>query len=62
MGETKKIVIAVVVYDRLGNFIKWCKLAKIMGENGRRAVLEEYNWGTQETTLLSIYNSFTKTL
>lgn len=36
--------------------------AKIMGENGRRAVLEEYNWGTQETTLLSIYNSFTKTL
>ena len=30
MGETKKIVIAVVVYDRIGNFIKWCKLAKLL--------------------------------
>ena len=26
----KKIVIAVVVYDRIGNFIKWLKLAKIL--------------------------------
>lgn len=28
MEKTKKIVIAVVVYDRIGNFIKWCKLAR----------------------------------
>ena len=28
----KKIIIAVVVYDRIGNFIKWCKLAKKIKE------------------------------
>lgn len=31
--------------------------AKIMGENGRRAVIEKYNWGTQEKKLLSLYDS-----
>ena len=29
INPTEKIVIAVVVFDRIGNFIKWCKLAKL---------------------------------
>ena len=29
--------------------------AEIMGENGREAVLEKYNWGTQEKVLLKLY-------
>lgn len=29
--------------------------AQRMGENGRRAVIEKYNWGTQEKTLLELY-------
>lgn len=29
--------------------------ARVMGENGRRAVLEKYNWGTQEKVLLGLY-------
>jgi glycosyltransferase involved in cell wall biosynthesis len=29
--------------------------AEIMGENGRKAVLEKYNWGTQERVLLKLY-------
>ena len=28
-NPNEKIVIAVIVYDRIGNFIKWCKLAKL---------------------------------
>lgn len=30
--------------------------AKAMGKNGRRAVIEEYNWSTQEAILLNLYN------
>ena len=30
--------------------------AKEMGENGRRAVLEEFNWGIEEKILLALYN------
>jgi len=26
-----------------------------MGENGRRAVLEEFNWGIEEKKLLGLY-------
>ena len=31
------------------------KEAKIMGENGKKAVLERYNWGMEEKKLLKIY-------
>lgn len=31
--------------------------AKIMGENGRQAVLERYNWGVEEKKLLSLYGT-----
>lgn len=30
-------------------------IAKKMGENGRRAVLEKYNWGVEEKKLLKLY-------
>ena len=31
--------------------------AMIMGENGRRAVIEKYNWGTQEKILVKFYKN-----
>jgi glycosyltransferase involved in cell wall biosynthesis len=31
------------------------EIAKQMGENGRRAVLEEFNWGIEEKKLLGLY-------
>ena len=33
--------------------------AKIMGENGKRAVREKYNWSTQEKNLLKLYHDLT---
>lgn len=30
--------------------------AKIMGKNGRQAVIEKYNWGVQEKILLKLYD------
>lgn len=32
-------------------------IAKLMGQNGRRAVEETYNWSTQEKVLLKVYNN-----
>ncbi|MCR5182707.1 MAG: glycosyltransferase [Clostridia bacterium] len=32
-----------------------------MGQNGRRAILEEYNWGTQEKILLDLYRRVLET-
>lgn len=32
-------------------------IMKEMGENGRRAVLEKYNWSTEEAKLLEFYNN-----
>jgi len=32
------------------------KICKTMGENGRRAVLEEYNWKNEEKKLFKLYN------
>jgi len=34
-------------------------MARQMGENGRRAVLEEFNWGIEEKKLLSLYSQLT---
>lgn len=33
--------------------------ARIMGENGRKAIIEKYNWSTQEKELLRIYSNIT---
>lgn len=35
-------------------------IAKVMGENGRKAVLKEYNWNTQAQKLVTLYNKITK--
>lgn len=34
--------------------------ARVMGQNGRRAVLEQYNWGEEEKKLLSLYQDIGK--
>lgn len=34
------------------------EIARKMGQNGRRAVIEKYNWGTEEVKLLDLYSSF----
>jgi glycosyltransferase involved in cell wall biosynthesis len=34
--------------------------AKLMGENGKRAVYEKYNWGIEEIKLLAFYKSILK--
>ncbi len=34
--------------------------ARIMGENGRRAVIEKYNWATQEKALLRLYEKISQ--
>lgn len=36
------------------------EVARIMGENGRKAVIEKYNWTTQEKTLLELYNKLSR--
>ncbi len=45
--------------DEISNAIKFLldnpERAKQMGENGRRAVEQEFNWGTQEVKLLKLY-------
>lgn len=35
------------------------KVAERMGENGKRAVLEKYNWGAEEIKLFRVYNELT---
>jgi glycosyltransferase involved in cell wall biosynthesis len=31
--------------------------AKIMGDNGRKAVLEKFNWENEEKKLIELYNT-----
>ena len=33
------------------------QVAKAMGENGRKAVLEKYNWKNEEKKLIDLYNT-----
>lgn len=35
-------------------------MARTMGQNGRRAVEEEFNWGTQEKKLLELYETLSR--
>lgn len=44
------------VSQAIETLLKNPELAKQMGENGHRAVLEEYNWNTQKKTLLNLYS------
>ena len=45
----------------ISNAILWVidnpKEAREMGENGRRAVLEKYNWANEEKKLIKLYNT-----
>ena len=34
--------------------------AREMGENGRRAIKEEFNWGVEEKKLLALYEDIMK--
>ncbi|MDY9920636.1 MAG: glycosyltransferase [Synergistota bacterium] len=43
------------IADAIDFIINDPEKAKAMGDNGQKAVYEEYNWSTQETILLSIY-------
>ena len=37
------------------------EIAQIMGENGKRAVKEKYNWSLEESKLLNIYEKLSRT-
>ena len=43
------------IRDAINCLIKNKDIAKKMGDNGRRAVIEKYNWNTQEKILLEMY-------
>jgi glycosyltransferase involved in cell wall biosynthesis len=43
------------IMDAINYLLDNEKIAKQMGENGRRAVLEKYNWGVEEKKLLDLY-------
>ncbi len=45
------------IADKINQLLNDDALAERMGQNGREAVLNEYNWGVQETKLLAIYKS-----
>lgn len=44
------------VADAIKYFANNINKAQEMGENGRRAVLEEFNWGIEEKKLFALYN------
>ena len=43
------------IRDAINYLIENKDIAKQMGDNGRRAVMEKYNWNTQEKILLEMY-------
>ncbi len=50
--------------DEIANAITYLlnnpEIAKEMGQNGRRAVLEEFNWGIEEKKLLKLYEELSR--
>ena len=46
-------------YAAIKYIIEHPEEAAQMGQRGRNAVLEKYNWGTQESVLLNLYESLT---
>lgn len=44
------------IADAINNLLNNESLAKQMGENGRKAVEEKYNWATQEKKLIKLYH------
>lgn len=45
------------IHDAINYLIKNKEIAKEMGNNARKAVMEEYNWKTQEVILLNLYDN-----
>lgn len=45
------------IADAINQLINNPEKARRMGENGRKAVKEKYNWGTQKEILLNLYNN-----
>ncbi|MGQ0829488.1 MAG: glycosyltransferase family 4 protein [Bacteroidota bacterium] len=48
------------IADALNLMLADSKVSEQMGKNGRKVVLEKYNWGIEEKKLISIYNSLYK--
>lgn len=48
----------VDIVEAIRTLIDNPKKAEIMGKNGRRAILEEFNWGNEERKLLKLYKQF----
>ncbi|WP_059025437.1 glycosyltransferase [Gabonibacter massiliensis] len=48
------------ISDAISFLLKNPDTAKLMGQNGRRAVEEKYNWGTQEIVLLKLYDNLSR--
>ena len=50
--------------DEISNAINWLignpEIAKVMGQNGRRAVIEEFNWSVEENKLYELYEKISK--
>ena len=46
------------IYLAIEELINNKEKARIMGENGRKIVVDYYNWGTQEKVLLELYSNF----
>lgn len=45
------------IADAINHLISHPQLAQQMGENGRKAVKEKYNWATQEQVLFNLYDT-----
>lgn len=45
------------ISDAINFYLNHPEEAKRHGDNGRRAVMDKYNWGTQETVLFELYES-----
>ena len=48
--------------DAIDRLKKDKQLARELGENGHKAVIDVYNWKTQETVLLRFYDGFSKSI
>ena len=48
------------IRDAINYLIENKDIAKEMGDNGRRAVMEKYNWNAQEAVLLTLYDRLFK--
>lgn len=63
-GDQCGLLVDPLVPKEIANAIKYLtlnpKVRKEMGENGRRAILEKYNWENEGKKLINIYSMITK--